>query len=407
MKIITGGITSPKGFLAAGAHVGLRRKRKDLAIVYSHSPCVAAGVFTANILKAAPVVWSQKVVKSEEHVKGIIINSGQANSCTGPSGAEHCDRMVAAAAKGLGCPPAQILAASTGMIGVPIPIEKAEAGMPAVIEQLSAARESGTLAAEAIMTTDSFAKEFAVQLELGGKVITIGAMAKGSGMVHPNMATMLSFITTDAAISKELLQVALGESTGLTYNMISVDGDTSTNDMVIALANGAAGNEPIEEIQCEDFHKFFTAFHAVNEHLAKQIARDGEGATKLVEVSICGTQTAEEAQKLAKSVVSSSLVKTALFGQDANWGRILAALGRGGVWFDPGRLSMHFASKAGEVALVHCGTPLPFDTAKASAVLGENEIQISIDLNAGPSSARAWGCDLTYDYVRITGTYRV
>ncbi len=406
MKIVSGGVTVPKGFRAAGAHVGLKRKRKDLAILLSDVGATVAGVFTTNVVKGAPVVWTQKVISNGSPIRAVVVNSGHANSCTGPQGYEHCVQMAEAAATALGVSPEDVAVASTGYIGIQIPIDKIVAGMPVVASLLDSSLNAGTQAAEAIRTTDQFTKEIAVQFELDDKIVNVGGMAKGSGMVHPNMATMLAFVTSDIDISKDLLAAALKESVATTYNMISVDGDTSTNDMALALCNGLAGNKPILGKDAEGYKLFVQALHTVNEHLAKAVARDGEGATKFVEVSIVGGECAEDAQKLAKSVISSSLVKTALFGQDANWGRIMAALGTGGVLFDPARLSIGFESEAGELALMKCGTPLLFDSQAAQKVLSEKDIRINIDLMAGESAARAWGCDLTYDYVRINGAYR-
>ncbi|MBX9669956.1 MAG: bifunctional glutamate N-acetyltransferase/amino-acid acetyltransferase ArgJ [Candidatus Obscuribacterales bacterium] len=406
MKIVSGGVTAPKGFKAAGAHVGLKRKRKDLAILLSDVDATVAGVFTTNVVKGAPVIWTQKVTSNDSPIRAVVVNSGHANSCTGPQGYQHCVQMAESAAKAIGIAPEEVAIASTGFIGVPIPIDKIVAGLPVVASMLNSSLSAGTSAAEAIRTTDQFTKETAIQLELNGKVVTIGGMAKGSGMVHPNMATMLAFITSDINISKELLLAALKESVATTYNMISVDGDTSTNDMAIAMCNGLAGNTSIVDRDDESYQLFVQALHSINENLAKAVARDGEGATKFVEVSIVGGECAEDAQKLAKSVVSSSLVKTALFGQDANWGRVMAALGKGGVLFDPARLSIGFESEAGVLALMECGTPLSVDSHAARKVLSEKDIRINIDLMAGASAARAWGCDLSYDYVRINGAYR-
>lgn len=403
---IAGGVTAPHGYSAIGAHVGLKRKRKDLALIVSDVPATVTAVFTTNTVKAAPVLWNQDVVNGSNQVKAIVVNSGQANSCTGKVGFEHCQIMARTTADVLDCQPQQVMVASTGLIGVPIPIEKATAGIKLLAGQLGRDADAATLAAEAIMTTDSFSKEIAVQINVLGIPIKIGGMAKGSGMVHPNMATMLAFLTTDALITPALLQKAMRDSTCTTYNMISVDGDTSTNDMAIMLANGLAGNALIDDPNSDEYKIFCQAVHSVNTFLAKAIARDGEGATKFLEVSIQGTQTLEDAQKLARSVVSSSLVKTALFGQDANWGRIIAALGRGGVMFDPQGICIQFASDAGEVSLMQQGKPLHFDADKASKILSEKNIRISIDLSEGESAATAWGCDLSYDYVRINGSYR-
>jgi len=407
MKKVAGGVTVPKGFKAAGEHVGLKRKRKDLAILMSEVPATVAGVFTTNVVKGAPVLWSHKCVSSGQPMKAVIINSGHANSCTGPQGEVHCEQMAAATSQALGCMPEQIAVASTGYIGVPLPIEKIEAGIPIVAALLADTEDGGTTAAEAIRTTDLFTKQIAFELDIDGTKVMIGGMAKGSGMVHPNMCTMLAFVTSDIAITQELLSKAMKESVCTTYNMISVDGDTSTNDMALVFTNGLAGNALIESADDPNYEIFKNALHTVNEHLAKLVARDGEGATKFVEVSVLGSESREDAQKLAKSVVSSSLVKTALFGEDANWGRIIAALGRGGVPFDPSKLSIWFESDAGQLPLMAGGQPMVVDSGAAHKVLSEKDIRIGIDLMSGGSGdARAWGCDLSYDYVRINGAYR-
>ncbi len=406
MLKVAGGVTVPKGFKAAGAHVGLKRKRKDLAILISDVPATVAAVFTTNVVKGAPVTWSQQVVASGDPIKAIIVNSGHANSCTGPEGDVHCRQMAESAAHHLQCQPEHVIVASTGYIGVPLPIEKVVAGVPVVTELLAADRSAGTAAAEAIKTTDSFTKEIAIAFKLGDTIVHMGGMAKGSGMVHPNMATMLAFITTDASITQEALTAAMKESVGTTYNMISVDGDTSTNDMAIVLANGLAGNETITSVDDPNFAVFKRALHFVNESLAKSIAKDGEGATKFLEVAVSGSGSQEDAQKLAKAVVSSSLVKTALFGQDANWGRIMAALGSCQVPFDPSKVSIQFQSSGGTIDLMNEGKPTVLDKEFVGRILCEKEICVSIDLMSGNSSARAWGCDLSFDYIRINGAYQ-
>ncbi len=405
MLKISGGVTVPQGFCAAGAHVGLKRKRKDLAILMATVPCAVAAVFTTNVVKGAPVIWSQKALDSNKLARAIVVNSGHANSCTGDEGIKHTEQMAAATAEAIGCDPEQVIVASTGWIGVPLPIDIVLAGIPVVYGQLDSSTEGGTACAEAIKTTDSFTKEIAFQITVGGKAVKIGAMAKGSGMVHPNMATMLSFITTDVNIDQSLLQAALKESVPSTYNMISVDGDTSTNDMCVVMASGLAGNAMLVDETDPDYIVFKDALHRVNELMAKSIARDGEGATKFLEVSVLGSENQEDARKLAKTVVSSSLVKTALFGQDANWGRIIAALGRGGVQFDPTKLSIRFESSAGQIALMNSGIPMPFEPFEAKRVLSETDIRICIDLMAGVSEACAWGCDLSMEYVRLNGSY--
>jgi glutamate N-acetyltransferase/amino-acid N-acetyltransferase len=401
-----GVINSPLGFTAAGDYVGIKKKvLKDLAIIVSEVPAKVAAVFTQNVVKAAPVLWNQAVVEKNEEVCAVVVNSGNANACTGVEGAVHTQQMAEAVAKACSVDSGKVLVASTGVIGVPLKIDVVEAGIAKVASQLSKTSTAGHDACEAIMTTDTFCKEFSVQFELGGKQITIAGMAKGSGMIHPNMATMLGFVTTDANISVNLLRKALSESVKQSFNMISVDGDTSTNDMLIALANGMAGNTLIAE-ENEDYKTFFTHFNNININLAKSIAQDGEGATKLLEVTVSGAASQESAQKLAKSVISSSLVKAAFFGQDANWGRILSALGNSGVMFNPGAVSIQFVSAAGTVTLMKAGQPLQFDEEEALSVLKEKNISILVEMSEGNAKATAWGCDLSYDYVKINGSYR-
>lgn len=395
----------PAGFQAAGEHVGLKRKKKDLALIVSENPADFAIAVTTNVVKAAPITWNQKVDASGNKLKAIVINSGNANSCTGATGVEHTWRMAAKTAACLNADPGEILIASTGVIGVPLPIEKVESGIEYLVPFLTEEVIGGVNAATAISTTDSFIKHCSVQFKIDGKTVTITGIAKGSGMIHPNMATMLSFLLTDMAIPKHLLQKALIASVQKTYNMISVDGDTSTNDMVAIMANGASGAAEIEE-GSPDWSKFLQAIEAINTYLAKCIARDGEGATKLLTVTVKGSKNIEDAQKLSKSVVSSNLVKTAMFGEDANWGRIVAALGYGGVWFDPAKVSVQLTSEAGKLALLESGEPCPFSETFASEVMKKKDIEVQIDLHDGLSMATAWGCDLSYDYVRINGAYR-
>lgn len=403
--IVTEEFVMPKGFQAAGEHVGLKRKRKDLALIVSDVPAEFAVALTTNVVKAAPILWNQQIDAAGGKLKAIVVNSGNANSCTGAAGVENTKRMAEKTAACIGANAEQVLVASTGIIGVQLPIEKVEAGIELVAPTLSPSVDSGLKAAQAIMTTDQFVKHCHVQFKVNGKTVTLTGMAKGSGMIHPNMATMLSFLLTDANISKASLKKALLASVQTTYNMISVDGDTSTNDMVAIMANAEAGNEQI----CEGspgWDTFVSALEAVNTFLAKCIAKDGEGATKLLTVTVKGSKNIEEAQKLSKSVVSSNLVKTAMFGQDANWGRIVAALGYGGVKFDPAKVSVELASDAGTVWLLHSGEPCSFSESFALEVMKKKNIEVKIDLNDGLSKATAWGCDLSYDYVRINGAYR-
>jgi len=401
-----GVINSPLGFKAAGDYVGIKKKvLKDMAIIVSEVPAKVAAVFTQNVVKAAPVLWNQAVVENNEEVSAIVVNSGNANACTGAEGTIHTRKMAEAVAKACSLATGKVLVASTGVIGVPLNIQIVEEGIAKVASQLSKTSSAGHDACEAIMTTDTFCKEFSVQFELGGKQVTIAGMAKGSGMIHPNMATMLGFVTTDANISTKMLRKALSESVQQSFNMISVDGDTSTNDMLIALANGMAGNALISS-EDEDYKTFFTHFNNINVNLAKSIAQDGEGATKLLEVTVSNAASEESARKLAKSVISSSLVKAAFFGEDANWGRILSSLGNSGVEFNPSAVSIKFVSAAGSVALMKTGQPLQFSEEEALSVLKEKNISILVEMSEGKAKATAWGCDLSYDYVKINGSYR-
>jgi len=408
------GVTAPKGFLAAGTFVGVKQQKEnaekkepknDLAVIVSEVPAHAACVFTTNVVKAACILYNQKVLAKGSTVRGIVVNSGNANACTGEAGMLHTEMMAEAFAQAFGTEKSEVLTASTGVIGVPLPIEKIVNGVKELSKFVTAEEQSGHDAATAIMTTDCFAKEFSLEVEIAGKTVTIGGMAKGSGMIHPNMATMLGFITTDANISPAMLQTALKESNGKTFNMISVDGDTSTNDMLAILANGLAENKLIDK-PGPDYELFSEALESVNRYLAKAIAKDGEGATKLLEVIVHGAKTVDDAQKLSRSVISSSLVKAAFFGQDANWGRVLCALGYAGVIFDPTKVSIEFLSQAGSISLMNKGEPIPFDEEFALAILKEKEIKVLVTMGEGQAEATAWGCDLSYDYVRINGAYR-
>ncbi len=405
MKIIDGGVTSPKGYKAYGQHIGIKKQKKDLALIYSEVPARVSGMFTTNIVKAAPVVWNQKIVDQKGVVRGVVVNSGNANACTGEMGVIHNQMMAQTMAECLQVDAEEILVASTGVIGVPLPIDKIIQGIRDTVPFLDHSIDCANKAAEAIMTTDTFVKQIAIEIEIQGKPIRIGGMAKGSGMIHPNMATMLSFITTDVCISPILLEEVLKETVEDSYNMISVDGDTSTNDMVILISNGLAGNQEIT-LKEEEYEIFKKALQYVNIYLAQQIVHDGEGASKFLEVHIEGAATKEIARKLVKSIVSSSLVKTAFFGEDANWGRILAAMGYAGVHFTPQTVDISFENKAGTVTLMKQGSPIPFEEEKVSEILKEKEIHISIGIKDGEASATAWGCDLSYEYVRINGDYR-
>ncbi|MEA5094793.1 MAG: bifunctional ornithine acetyltransferase/N-acetylglutamate synthase [Sedimentibacter saalensis] len=404
MKEIEGGVTSPKGFKAAGVFAGIRKKKKDMAMIFSEVPCIAAGTFTTNIVKAAPVKWDMEMVKKSPFVQAVVVNSGVANTCTGATGMGYCRDMAVTAGLNLGIPTEAVLVASTGLIGKQIPIDKIKTGIENLVPILGSSKEDGIMAAEAILTTDTRKKELAVEIELSGKKVIIGGMCKGSGMIHPNMCTMLSFITTDAAISKELLQEALSTDVKETYNMISVDGDTSTNDTVLLLANGLAGNHKITE-KNEDYEKFAEALNFVNTYFAKRIAEDGEGATSLFEVKVINALTKEQAMKLSKSIVSSNLTKAAIFGHDLNWGRILCAMGYSGAEFEPDDVDLYFESSGGKIKLIENGIELIYSKEAAEEILSKPEITVIADIKMGNQSSTAWGCDLTYDYVRINAAY--
>lgn len=406
MKCIDGGVTSAKGFQAAGIAAGIKKgNTKDMAMIYSEKPCTTAGTFTTNLVKAAPVKWDQKVVYEAPYTQAVVCNSGIANACTGAEGYGYCEATAKAAAEVLDIPKESVLVASTGVIGQQLPMEKLEAGVKKLAPVLSGARQAGILAAESIMTTDTVRKEAAVEIELSGKTVTIGGMCKGSGMIHPNMCTMLGFVTTDVAIEKQLLQEALSEVVADTYNMISVDGDTSTNDTVLVLANGMAENPVITE-KNEDYETFKGALKYVNTSLAKQIAADGEGASALFEVKIIGAETKEQAVVLSKSVITSNLTKAAIFGHDANWGRILCAMGYSGAQFDPDKVDLAFESSAGHIQIIENGVAVNYSEEEATRILSENYVTAIADLKMGQETAIAWGCDLTYDYVKINADYR-
>ena len=406
MKIIDGGITAAKGFQASACEAGIKYSgRTDMALIFSETPCESAGTYTSNIVKAAPVIWDRNITDSEKKVHAVVINSGIANACTGKEGLTYCDKTAKACAKELNIPEDSVLVASTGVIGMPIPVDKIAYGLTLLAPGKNSSKENAAAAARAIMTTDTMPKEIAVEFTIGGKTARIGSMCKGSGMIHPNMCTMLSFITTDANISKELLLEALREDVKDTYNMVSVDGDTSTNDSCIILANGEAGNEKITE-KGEDYETFAKALRLVNETQAKRMAGDGEGATALFEVVVEGADTKETAVTVAKSVVSSSLVKTAIAGHDANWGRIFCAMGYSGAQFDPEIAELRFESKAGSILIAKNGAGVDFDEEIATKVLSEPEVSAIINLHQGEAKATAWGCDLTHEYISINADYR-
>ena len=406
MEIIKGGVTAAKGFKAASAAAEIKYKgRTDMAMIYSETPCVAAGTFTTNVVKAAPVKWDQEIVYNHPVAHAVICNSGIANACTGTEGYGYCKETADAAAEVLGIPADSVLVASTGVIGMQVPVERIKNGIKMMAPKLSDSLESGEEAAKAIMTTDTKKKEVAVQIEIGGKTVTVGGMCKGSGMIHPNMCTMLGFVTTDANITKEMLQEALSEDVKDTYNMVSVDGDTSTNDTVLLLANGLAGNPVIAEKNA-DYETFKEALNYINTDLAKMIAGDGEGATALFEVKVVGAESKEQAVTLSKSIVTSSLTKTAIYGHDANWGRILCAMGYSGAQFDPEKVDLYFESRAGKIKIIENGVSTGYSEEEATKILSEEEVTAIADVKMGEATATAWGCDLTYDYIKINADYR-
>lgn len=406
MKQIAGGVTAAKGFEAAGIAAEIKYKgRNDMAIVYSQVPCKAAGTFTTNVAKAAPVKWDQKVVKESDGAQVIIVNSGIANACTGQEGYGYCQDTADAAAKALGVKPEHVLLGSTGVIGKQLPIDRICAGVEKLATEKADTIEAGNQAAKAIMTTDTCEKEIAVEIEIDGTPVVIGGMAKGSGMIHPNMCTMLSFITTDASITKEALQKALSDDVNDTYNMISVDGDTSTNDTVLVLANGMAKNSEIT-VGTESYEIFAKALHEVNEYLAKQIAGDGEGATALFEVNVVGADTKEQAKLLSKAIACSNLTKTAIAGHDANWGRIICAMGYSGAEFDPEKVDLFFESAAGKIQIAENGVAVDYSEAKATEILSQPVVIATADVKMGKEKATAWGCDLTHGYIEINADYR-
>ena len=403
MKLINGGVTAAQGFTASGIHCGIRRNtsKNDLSLIFSSVPCTAAAVYTTNLVKGAPLTVTKAHI-ADGKAQAVICNSGNANTCNA-DGIEIAEGMAALAADALGISPSDVVVASTGVIGQPLSLEPIKNGMGELVSKLS--EDGGLEAALGIMTTDTIPKEVAAEFVLGGKTCRIGGIAKGSGMIHPNMATMLVFITTDAAISPDMLQKALSGDIQSTFNMISIDGDTSTNDMVTVLANGTAGNA---EITCEgeDFTAFMKALNTVTVGLCRMIAGDGEGATKLLECRVTGAQTPEIAKTVAKSVICSSLLKAAMFGADANWGRVLCAIGYSGAAVDVNKIDVSFKSAKGDILVCKDGAGVEFSEEKAKEILLEKEIEILVALNDGDHDSVAWGCDLTYDYVKINGDYR-
>ena len=403
MNLIPGGVTAAKGFVANGVHCGIRKNhsKKDLALIVSEKDCSAAAVYTTNLVKGAPLLVTKKNIANGK-ARAVICNSGNANTCNA-NGIEIAEEMCALVSKATGISADDVVVASTGVIGQPLCIDPIANSMEVLAGGLSV--DGGAAAAQAIMTTDTIAKEVAVEFMVGGKTCHMGGIAKGSGMIHPNMATMLVFITTDCAISAGMLQKALSGDIANTFNMLSIDGDTSTNDMVTVLANGMAGNEEITA-EGDDFTAFMEALNTITVHLCRMIAGDGEGATKLLECIATGADSAEAAKISAKSVICSSLLKAAMFGADANWGRVLCAIGYSGADVDVNRIGVSFRSAKGEIKVCENGAGVPFSEEKAKEILLEKEIEILISLGDGPYGATAWGCDLTYDYVKINGDYR-
>ncbi|MGB9679313.1 MAG: bifunctional glutamate N-acetyltransferase/amino-acid acetyltransferase ArgJ [Thermoanaerobacteraceae bacterium] len=401
-KILEGSIELPKGFLASGIFAGIKKSKKDIALIYSDKVANAAAVFTTNKVKAAPVILDMKRIEKGT-AQAIIINSGNANACTGEKGFGDAINMAKKVSQLLKMDEEKVLVCSTGVIGTPLPMERVLKGIETAAENLST--EGGYQAAEAIMTTDTFLKGVTAKFVIEGKIVTMTGFAKGSGMIHPNMATMLSFILTDANITKVALNKAFKETVDKTYNMISVDGDMSTNDTAIIFANGEAQNKIIEE-GTHEFDLFYNALENVNKTLGKLIVKDGEGATKFMEINIVNAKTEEDAILAAKSIINSNLVKTAIFGEDANWGRILAAVGYSEADFDVNEVDIYFKSVKGEIKVCENGGCIFFDEALAKEILKEKEITITVDMKAGEYSATSWGCDLSYDYVKINGSYR-
>ncbi len=406
IEVIDGGVTAAKGFMAAGVAAGIKyTDRKDVALVYSKEPAKVAGMFTSNVVKAAPVKYDMKIVETSPYVQAIVANSGIANAATGEQGMNVCRDSAKAVADALDIPENAVLVASTGVIGNQIPIDKIKAGAAQAAKELSDTRQSAADAEAAIMTTDTVPKEIAVSVTIGGKKVTIGGMSKGSGMIHPNMCTMLAFICTDCAISKEMLDKAAKCDIPDTFNMITVDGDTSTNDTYLILANGCAEN-PVIDCEGDDLDAFMEALHYVNEYLAKHMAKDGEGATALFEVTVKNASSKEDAKTLARSVAGSSLCKAAIFGHDSNFGRFLCALGYSGADFDPDKVGLAYRSKKGSICVFENGLKTDYDEEEAGAILSEDEVTVLIDMNDGSATATAWGCDLSYDYVKINADYR-
>ncbi len=399
MKIIPGSVCAPQGFIASGIFAGIKKKKKDIALIYSEVPAISAGVFTQSRTVAACVTLNQKQLKKSKTAQAILVNSGNANACTGERGLMNAKQTIATIASALGITESQVLVSSTGVIGQFLPMDKITLGIYDAVQQLR--RDGNTDAAEAILTTDTFPKEYAVEIELGGIPVRIGGISKGSGMIAPNMATMLAFITTDANISHAVLRKAFTEANDHSFNRITVDGDTSTNDMAIILANGKAENNEIKE-GTSDYKKFYAALEHVLIVLSKLIVKDGEGATKFVEVTVTGTKTKKNAEIACRTICNSSLVKTAIHGEDANWGRILAAVGRSGITFNPDKAEIYFD----DLRILGQHYDINFSEKKAKEILSQKEITITVDLHGGKHSATFWTCDLSAEYVRINASYR-
>ena len=406
IKQIDGGVTAAKGFKAAGVAAHIKYdNRKDLAMIFSETDATVAGMFTSNVVKAAPVKFDMDIVANSPSVRAVVVNSGIANAATGKQGMEVCEKTAKAAAAALGIPENAVLIGSTGVIGEQIPMDRIEAGVKELAANLSDTRRAAADAEAAIMTTDTVPKEVAVQVNICGKTVTVAGMSKGSGMIHPNMCTMLAYICTDCAITKEMLDRAAHADIPDTFNMITVDGDTSTNDTYLVIANGQAEN-PLISAPGEDYDAFFAALHFVNETLAKKMAKDGEGANALFEVKVTNCDTKDNAKILARSVAGSSLCKAAIFGHDSNFGRFLCALGYSGADFDPDKVSLDYVSRAGKIRVFENGLKATYSEDEATKILSEDEITVVIDMNAGDKEATAWGCDLTFDYVKINADYR-
>ncbi|MCM1091022.1 MAG: bifunctional glutamate N-acetyltransferase/amino-acid acetyltransferase ArgJ [Muribaculum sp.] len=403
---IEGGVTAAKGFEAAGVEAAVKyQNRKDMALIYSTVPCRVAGTFTSNVVKAAPVLWDKRVVESSPFAQAVVVNSGIANACTGKQGIDACEAEARKAGELLNIPADAVLVGSTGVIGMQLPIDRINQGIEKLVAAKADTLEAGLEAAKAIMTTDTVHKQIAVQTAISGKTVTIGAMCKGSGMIHPNMCTMLAYVTTDANISKELLQRCVSDVVVDSFNMISVDGDTSTNDTLLVLANGLAGNEEITE-EGEDYKTFREALSYIATYLARKMAGDGEGATALFETKVVNARTKEEARILAKSVICSSLSKAAIFGHDCNFGRFLCALGYAGVDFDPEHVDLFFEGGGKRIQVYGEGSPCEYSEEEATELLSAPEVTVFVDMHMGDCEATAWGCDLSYDYVKINADYR-